>query len=355
MKKILSIMLALILVLSMATVAFATEAGSDVTPPAEVDKEESTTTTYTDATTVTLKKKYTATNAGTKNPAEIFTFENLICTSVTDAAEGVNTANAPMPTLASVSFAAGEASATKDIIIELPEYSSVGIYTYTFNEVPGTSAGVTYNTDTITLRVTVIEQDGKVRVAAIHTEAGANGKGDAKKDTFENVYSAGSLAVSKEVTGNMGDKDKEFKVTVEFNAPEGKSVKEAISYIEDGNAKTIDTSAWANGKTSVEISLKDAETITFTNIPYEVTYTVVEEDYTGNNGGYEPAKYTFTDEGGDKGKIDSASETVKITNEKTTEVDMGVTLDSLPYILMLVVVCGAMFMLFTKKRAAREN
>ena len=94
MKKFLSMMLALVLVLSMSTIAFAT------------DGEE---TTYDDMSTVTLTKEYMLTNDGTTSPAETFAFSALTCTNVTDAANGVTTDNAPVPTIASVSYTAGEA------------------------------------------------------------------------------------------------------------------------------------------------------------------------------------------------------------------------------------------------------
>lgn len=338
MKKILSLALALVLVLSMSTVAFATEG------------EENN---HTDMSTVTLTKEYKLTNPGTTSPAETFAFSALTCTNVTDAADSVTTANAPVPTIASVSYTAGEAggeNAKKRITITLPEYTSVGIYTYTFSETDGGTAGVTYRSDDITLVVTVIEQDGKVRVAAVHTE----GEGVATKSgEFNNEYSAGSLSVKKTVTGIMGDKEKEFTVKVTFTAPEGDSVREAITYIDGNKTKTIAAGEGWTGSKEVYITLKHNETVTFNNIPYGVTYTVVENDYTGkDNGGYDPASYQFDD---NNKKIDSASESVTITNNKGGVVDTGINMDSMPYILMLAVVFMGLFVFFSKKRKMREN
>ena len=253
MKKILSLALALVLVLSMSTVAFAAE-----------DEK----TTYTDMSTVTLTKEYKLTNAGTTSPAEEFKFTKLTCTGVTDAADGVTAANAPVPTIASVSYTAGEAggkNAKQGITITLPTYTSVGIYTYTFTETDGGTAGVTYRSTPIKLVVTVIEQGGKVRVATVHTE----GEGKVKSGEFNNEYSAGSLSVKKNVTGIMGDQQKEFTVKVTFTAPKGDTVREAITYVDGTESKTIaagwDTSAEAT------ITLKHNETVTFANIPYGVT------------------------------------------------------------------------------------
>ena len=336
MKKLISLALALVLVLSMSTVAFAAEA------------EE---TTYTDMSTVTLTKEYKLTNTGTTSPAETFTFSALTCTNVTDAADGVTTASAPVPTIASVDYSAGEAggeNAKKNITITLPTYTSVGIYTYTFTETDGGTAGVTYRSDAITLVVTVIEQDGKVRVAAVHTE----GEGKNKSGEFNNEYSAGSLSVKKTVTGIMGDQQKDFTVKVKFTAPSGDTVRENITYVKGTETKTIDAGeGWTDSK-EVEITLKHDETVTFTNIPYGVTYTVVENDYTAEaDGGYDAASYNFDD---NNKKIDSASENVTITNNKDGEIDTGITMDSMPYVLLLAVAAVGLVVMFTKKRMMRE-
>lgn len=336
MKKILALALALVLVLSMGTVAFAAEG------------EE---TTYTDMSTVTLTKEYKLTNAGTTSPAETFAFSALTCTNVTDAADSVTTTNAPVPTIASVSYTAGEAggkNAKKNITITLPTYTSVGIYTYTFTETDGGTAGVTYRSDAITLVVTVIEQDGKVRVAAVHTE----GEGEAKSGEFNNEYSAGSLSVKKTVTGIMGDQQKEFTVKVTFTAPEGDTVREAITYVDGTETKTIAAGEGWTGSKEVEITLKHDETVTFTNIPYGVTYTVVENDYTAEaDGGYDAASYNFDD---NNKKIDTASENVTITNNKNGDIDTGINMDSMPYILLLAVACMGLIVFISKKRMMRE-
>ena len=347
MKKFLSMLLVLVLTLSMGTVAFAEE-------------------TPTDMGTVTITKNYNATNTGTTSPAEEFKFK-ISATSVTDASAGVTVENMPVPTIDTVSYSDGDAgkegSMSKQITVTLPTYTSVGIYTYTIKETAGTTAGVTYYGEDIKLVVTVIQQDdGKIRVAAVHTE-GADVT--AKSDNFPNEYSAGSLAVSKTVTGNMGDQSKEFDVTVTFTAPEGKTVNSVITYTDGDVSKSIvpasstatgdSVTKWTeNNKATVKISLKHNETVTFANIPYGVTYTVEESDYTSEeNGGYDTAAYNYSDEANKK--IDSASDTVTITNSKGVEVDMGIGLDSLPYILLLAFVVIGLTVFFVKRRTAREN
>ena len=344
-KKLTAGALALSMMFAMATPAFA------LTSP-EIQ--------YSDTTSVTFTKNYEATNTNTTSPEETFQFE-IEGVGVTDAASGVTIGTYGMPTVGTVSYTAGEAgSATKakKITVDLPAYESVGIYTYKIKEKAQGTAGVTYWGKDIILKVTVIEQSGKIRVAAVHTENPkedgtydtSKGGTSTKNDNFPNYYSAGSLAVTKNVTGNLGDKDKKFEVTVTFKAPEGKTVKEAIKYSEGGTEKTIAANAWKDGEAEVKIHLADTDTVTFTNIPYDVTYTVVEKDYTTSDG-YDPADYNFTD---DSKKIDSAIDGVVITNNKGGTVDTGVILDNAPYILMLAVVAGGAMTLVIKKRREEE-
>lgn len=332
-KKILSMMLALGLTLGMSTTVFAA-----------VD-------TSKDMTSITITKDYEATNTGTTSPAETFNFtiENA---GVTDAAEGVTKDNMPTPTIGSVSYTAGEAGSgtkSKDITLTLPTYESVGIYTYTIKENAGETAGVTYYGKDIKLVVTVQQgENGKIRVAAVHTEA----EGGTKADNFPNEYSAGSLVVTKKVTGNMGDQTKEFNVTVEFTAPEGKTVNEAITYVDGTETKTVPAN-WTDGKATAVITLKHKESVTFTNIPYGVTYTVVEDDYTSEAAGkYDAAKYEFGDEAK---KIDTASDNVKVINNKGVEVDTGINMDSVPYILLLCVAVAGLAMFTMKNRFSKNN
>lgn len=321
MKKLLSLALALIMVLTLS-VAVAAAA-------------------HTDMETITISVTYNATNEGTTSPAEEFVFA-IANTSVTDAASGVTKENMPTPTAGSVTYAAGEAgnagTMTKNVTITLPEYTSVGIYTYTITPTLGTNAGVTYWAKPIKLVVTVIEQNGKTRVAAVHTED----EQEQKSDDITYTYSAGSLAVTKNVAGNLGDRSKEFNVTVTFTAPEAGVVNSTISYIVDGETKTIAPAAWKENTASVQIALHHGETVTFTNIPYGVTYHVAEDSYEAED--YETS-YNKQD-----GTIEAASDAVTITNNKENQVDTGIVLDSLPYILLIAVALVGVVAFTAKKR-----
>ena len=335
MKKILSIVFAIVLTLSMGTVALAEEGK------------------YTDMSQVTITKEYKLTNPGTTSPAETFTFSELTNVSVTDAAEGVTVESMPTPTIGSISYELGEAGSEnmkKTAVITLPDnYESVGVYTYVFSETQGDTAGVTYYGGEIKRVVSVLQgENGKLRIAAVHAEAE---DGD-KTDNFPNEYSAGSLAITKVVTGNLGDQSKYFNVTVTLNGEEKKDYAESYMVTGgsfSGNPKSIKIGV------PTEFQLKHGDTITIENLPYGVTYTVLEDDYTKDEEGnddYDKAAYTLSDE---NCKIDSASDTVTITNNKNTDIDTGVLLDNVPYVLLLACVFGGMSVFFAKKRSSREE
>lgn len=350
MKKLISLALALIFVFSMATVAFAANVDEEE-PPAE--------TTYRDMPTVTLTKEYTLTNPGTTSPAENFTFTVPVCTNVADGGivNGVVVTKNTAPTFrddcwSPISYASGDAgkteNMTKTATLTLPVFQAVGKYTYTFSEVDNNTAGVSYREGTMSLIIDVIQgENNKVRVAHVHAESSTG----TKTAIFTNTYSAGSLSVTKNVTGIMGDREKEFTVKVTFNAPAGDTVREAITY-RDGTVDNTIAANWAGSK-EVEITLKHGETVTFTNIPYGVTYDVVENNYTAEaDGGYDAATYAFSDD--TNKKIDSASDTVTITNNKGGTPDTGITLDSLPFVLILAVCAGAVVLFVIKRRNSAE-
>lgn len=324
MRKLISLLLALAMVFSLAIVASAAEEGN-----------------YTDMESVTIDKTYTVTNEGTSYPNETFNF--AIGESYTVDNGGVGSENQDMPTIGNVSFTTEDGTATKSVVVTLPTYTAVGQYSYTITEIAGDTAGVDYYCDTIKLVVTVIVgEDGLIRVAGVHTEEA----GGTKSNVIENVYNAGSIAVEKKVTGMLGDTNKYFDITIILTGVDGKDYS--------GNVITVGRTSHEENPTTVTVGtpatfhLKSGETINLGNIPYGVTYTVTEADYTSDG-------YKQTIAGGDQngsGTVDSTSENkVVVTNEKDGQVDTGITLDSIPFVLILAVCAGAAVLFLIKRRS----
>ena len=331
MKKLLSLALALIMVLTLSVAVFAAE--------------------NQDAT---FSLTYKLVNDGTSNPAETFTF-TFTNGQVTEASAG---AAAPAIPNATVTFDAGTATVAglkKQVSVALSEveWPSVGIYTYDVKQVAGSTAGVTYSDVTAKLKVTVARDDatGEYYTAFVTlslADENHDGQTDSKTANFENTYSAGSLSVSKNVAGNLGDREKYFAITVTLTGEAGKTY--ADSYPVTGGSKLVDGAADAAAATisvgtPATFYLKHGETLTIANLPYGVTYTVTEADYSSED---YTQKIVFSDDANKK--IDTASDTVDITNTKGTTVDTGVVLDSLPYILLIAVAMVGVVAFTAKKR-----
>lgn len=344
MKKLVSAALALALTLSMSTVAFADNA------------------TNQDAS---FTKAYKITNENTSNPAETFTFK-FTADRVTDSNKNLQKENMPAIADATVAYDEGTAitgnGLVKDVSVALQnvEWPGVGVYYYKVNEVAGNTAGVSYDATTAYLKVTVAyNEDTSTYYTAFVTlnlaDENGDGQTDSKTAGFTNEYSAGNLAITKNVTGNMGDKNAYFAVKVKLTGETDKTYK--TNYPVTGGSESSEASQ-KNPQTiamdtETTIWLKSGDTVTIENLPYGVTYTVVEDDYTTvQKGNYDDPAYSFSDT---NKKIDSASDTVTITNNKGTTVDTGINLDSMPYVLMLVVAGAGLAVFFFKKRMMHEN
>lgn len=298
--------------------------------------------TYADMDSVVIKKNYELANEGTFSPAETFSFD-IEADNVTDASDDITPENMPTPTIGTVSYAQGEAgsaSKTKKIEIKLPEYDSVGVYTYIIHEAAGNSAGVTYYGDAILLRVTVIEQDGKLRIAAVHTED-PESTGEGKKDDFDNLYSAGELEVHKDVEGIMGNKEKYFEFRVQLTGEEGKTYQDSYAITGGSYDANPDSIEIRPGETTeATFYLKDDDTIHIENLPYGVEYKVSET----------PVADYVTTETGTEGEVDAAVEQANFTNTKGGTVDAGVVLDSAPYLFTLTGAAGVGLLLTLRRR-----
>ena len=297
--------------------------------------------TYADMDSVVIKKNYELANEGTFSPAETFSFD-IEAENVTDASEGIEAANY-LPSVGDVTYAQGEAGSankTRQIEIQLPEYDSVGVYTYIIHEVEGNSAGVTYYGDAILLRVTVIEQDGKLRIAAVHTED-PESTGEGKKDDFDNRYSAGKLEVHKDVEGIMGNKEKYFEFRVQLTGEEGKTYQDSYAITGGSYDANPDSIKIRPGETTeATFYLKDDDTIHIENLPYGVEYKVSET----------PVADYATTETGTEGEVDEAVEQANFTNTKGGTVDAGVVLDSAPYLFTLTGAAGVGLLLTLRRR-----
>lgn len=313
---------------------------------------------------VTITKKYTVTGSEEKKaPAETFTFTVTPGAKVNGAEKTVEKSEATtIPTMAAnsnektVAFTALTEDGTGTFTVDVANLNikKPGMYYYTVTETPSNTAGVDYAAKSMIMVITAgYADDGEDSSlsywAALHDSTNYNDK----NSKFENTYTAGSLKVTKKVTGSLGDKDKKFNVDVTFTAPAGKTVKSTITYVNDGE-KSIAPDAWKLNTTTnkyeanVTVELAHKGFVQFNNIPKDVTYIVAEQDYSGQ-------EYTAKYDGSESGTIANDVKSTTITNNKGDDnIDTGVILDNAPYILMLTVVAAGAMTLVIKKRREEE-
>ncbi|MCR5136769.1 MAG: DUF5979 domain-containing protein [Oscillospiraceae bacterium] len=232
------------------------------------------------------------------------------------------------------------AAAQTAVGITFPAFTTPGLYLYTISQTAGNSQGVSYDSDSIVFQV-LYGYNSQGNLAVIGSGVGSNGT--AKKEGFTNTALAGSLALTGVTDGTAPDKNKAFHVTVTLTAENGKKVANTISYTDDGVAQTL-AAGWTGSK-EIAVTLKDGETVTFSGIPAGVSYTVTQSAETGYENTITPAS----------GVIGAAESAVTVKNTDATVLPTGISLDSLPYVIVLaVVISGFLFLLLRRKKEDEE-
>ena len=261
------------------------------------------------------------------------------------------------------------------------EWAAPGVYRYKLVEVNGGLGGITYSDATYYIDVFVqydaAGEDLEIAniVVSTGTTYSADGDGfdngtkvDATPDgdsaaKFANTVAAYDVTVTKSVTGNQGNKNKEFS----FNVTLTGLVAGGTYHYTDATGDHTFTAT--NGThTLSDVKLKDGQSITFVDLPYAATYDVTEtatsaEGYktTAAVSGTDTTVTTNTANGQGAGGqvVDNNSgdnpgltgnATVTFTNNKQGTIPTGVLLTIAPFAaLMLVGLAGVVIVLKKKK------
>lgn len=164
------------------------------------------------------------------------------------------------------------------------------------------------------------------------------------------VPASANLTVTKTVTGKLGDTNKAF--TFQILDASGNPVT-----LTTGNYEFSNTNgALLNDGTDGKFTLKDGASITFKNLP-SGQYKVVEDDYSGEK--YETSYVVGSGTPENKREasvtIGTDAKQIDFTNHRTLEPDLGVLLDTLPYIVILAVVAGGVALLMLRKRRKEDD
>lgn len=174
----------------------------------------------------------------------------------------------------------------------------------------------------------------------------------AEDTTFYAKYvpASANLTISKTVTGKLGDTNKAFTFTI--TKADGTAANITNTNIEISEADRAKVEWKGNG----QFTLKDGASITFKNLP-SGQYKVVEDNYSGEK--YETSYVvdSGTPVNGQEATVTIGTDAKQIdfTNHRTLEPDLGVLLDTLPYIVILAVVAGGVALLMLRKHRKEDD
>lgn len=333
MKKFLAILLAMMLVMvSVAAMAANVDPDTGTKPPKPISEYRSDATSFT---TNGFIKTYDDADTA------IIPDETLEFTSTPDSGN---------PDTTNVTITGYKATdKSGNITVNIPSYSKAGVYKYTIAEKPGSSQGVTYSTDTVGMTVLVsYDYENEKLVTTIGITKNTSG---VKENEFTNKYEVGDLELTKTVSGNLANREQYFEVTVTFTATNKVNSDITVSGASDEESNQTVLKGWTGNK-PVNVKIKHNETITFQNVPKDVTYTVVEaakHSQADPNGTDGSKGYTVTYSEETK-KITASTVSTSITNTKNVTPDTGITLETLPYVLMMALAMMGLVALKLRKR-----
>ena len=239
-------------------------------------------------------------------------------------------------------------------------YSVPGVYSYTVKEKNGGYSGITYDDTTYYMYVSVINKEGGVKVDnVVLAKTDGTKIADITNDFGATNNLTHDLTITKSVTGNAGElnKDFTFKISIEPKAGTGASAAQEFQLVDaDSAAQPIS----ANGAETT-VTIRNTEIVHIYGLTgdYDVK---VSENEAGLNG--YTTTYKITGDGaGDttadqplanadaKATVNALADgaTLTIINNRENVTPTGVAMDIAPYALMIVL-AGSAAVTFLRKK-----
>jgi len=239
-------------------------------------------------------------------------------------------------------------SVTATVNFAAVTFTAPGVYRYTVT--PSCSNSDVTVDSAKTIDVYVVNGEAGLEIAAYVMYDG-NGN---KVDEFEHTYTKETytLTVTNTVTGNQGDKNKDFEYTLTI---EGGNTLTAEITKADGTKETVTLTA-DNGTSTATFTLKDGESLVVTGLCAndKVTVTQTDESADGYTTTVSVDGATATEGLTSDELTISANTTIDFTNTKNITTPTGIVLSIAPYIAMIGL-AGIFFVLVASRRRESEE
>lgn len=245
-------------------------------------------------------------------------------------------------------------TAQMSAVLDASKFTAPGIYRYKITQTPLQLDGlnVTYKELFLDVYVENVENGSSGYVVGGCTLSVKAGSGE-KAAGFVNKYATHKLTITKVVTGNQGDKNKDFEFTVTIKGADGETYKYATV---KGSTPTPNEINATSG-TAINVSLKNGESVIFYGLSPEDKFTVTEKNYSSD--GYKTSYKIGDDTSSTEGystteeAIGSSDTTVIFTNTKDATVPTDVIRTVAPYVA-IVAFAAVMGVVFFRPRRNRR-
>lgn len=240
---------------------------------------------------------------------------------------------------------------TGKIKVDATKFTEPGVYHYLVTETQGNYNGITYDVTPRHVYVYVVNGTAGYEVQAVKV---VKDKETDKADnlTIVNSYGDGTtpdddvhdFIIKKTVTGNQGNKNKEFSFTVTIDGDDtdkaGKEKYKAVKTPKTGDPEIMHIT----DEEAATFTLMDGETLHIYGLSENDEYEVTETDYSSE--GYT----TSVKDKNAKGKLEADGVVVEFINDKNVGPATGVAMTFAPYVLLVAAAGGLGAVVLGKKK-----